>query len=221
MVPFIVGFGNVVLPGAHILETNFMIAGYILAGGKSSRLGTDKTRLHIFDRETDLLHQTYSCAKKVLASCWVVCRKEQNYEDLPCIKDRHEGIGPIAGIFSALLHARAQRVSAILVLSCDLPFIHPATLEILIESSRQNSQSLLTAYYNRQTHKTEMLAAVYSVASLPLVAKAIQAGYFKLNRVIPWTQRTLLFSDQESEHALYNINTPEDLQEAIRIASPI
>lgn len=191
-----------------------MIAGYVLAGGKSSRLGTDKTQLRLFDMKVDLLHQTYTCAKTALPSCWVVCRREQNYPDLPCINDHHEGIGPIAGILAALLHAKKQHFSAILALSCDLPFIHHTTLEQLIMASQQNPQTMLTAFFNRQTHKAEMLSAIYTVSSTPLFINAIKAGHFKLNRIIPWTHRTILFSDRKSERDLFNINTPDDLQHA-------
>lgn len=187
------------------------VAGAILTGGRSTRLKTDKTKLCLHGDGTDLLHQTYACVHSIIQECWLVCRKDQSALDLPCIFDKYENAGPMAGIVAALSQAKDLGYKAILALSCDLPLMQPVILQKLLATWMIAPKSLATTFFNRRTNKLETLATIYSTEALPLFTRAIEKGYFRLNAIIPWGCTTVVFTDAETEMALFNVNTPEDL----------
>lgn len=188
-----------------------LIAGAVLAGGRSTRLQRDKTKMYMHNNGVDMLHHTYACLHAIIQNCWVVCRKGQSVADLPCINDVYENVGPIAGIVAALTHAEAMDCKAVMAISCDLPLMQPAIIKRLLDTWMATQQSQLTAFFNRRTCKLEMLAAIYGINALPLFKQAIAEGHYKLNAIIPWAKTTVVFTDAETEVALFNVNTPEDL----------
>ena len=191
-----------------------MIAGAVLAGGKSTRLGTDKTKLSLENAGEDLLHSTFACLNSIVNECWIVCRKEQTFVDVPIIHDAFSDCGPAAGIYTALQHASVRGYRAVFVLSADLPFIDRDCIKKLVKAWLGSEDALLTAYFNRTIAKTEMLAAIYSVRAIPLFRRAIMHNLLKLNAIIPWQERHLLYTTEREEQALFNINTPADLLQA-------
>lgn len=187
------------------------IAGAVLVGGRSSRLKTDKTKLCLHASGVDMLHHTFACVHAIIDDCWLVCRKDQSVEDLPYINDVRENAGPIAGIVAALTHAKTLHYKAILAISCDLPLMQASVIRKLLDTWESAPESMLTAFYNRRTHKIEMLAAIYGVNALPLLSTALANEHFKLKSAIPWSNTTLVFTDAKSEKALFNLNTPAEL----------
>src|SRR5689334_17078630 len=94
-------------------------AGFVLAGGKSSRMGRDKAILPgLFRYLIDDVAETVRAASGNVT----LVGDPGRYHDLeyPCIADLRPGLGPLAGLEAALLSSRSDLN---LVLACDMPAI--------------------------------------------------------------------------------------------------
>ncbi|MEM6749842.1 MAG: molybdenum cofactor guanylyltransferase [Planctomycetota bacterium] len=94
---------------------------YILAGGRSRRFGQDKARADYHGRT--LLQAVAQGFAGCVQDTWAVAGEEGDYDDLGVctIADRHPGLGPLAGLETALTHRGANHGEGwALVSSCDL-----------------------------------------------------------------------------------------------------
>src|SRR5713226_6818959 len=103
-------------------------AGIVLAGGRSSRMGTSKAALE-WHGSTLLRRVTGVLARVVDGPVVVVRAPGQALPALPpqidVVDDPREGLGPLQGL-AAGLAATADRAEAAFACSTDLPFLHPA-----------------------------------------------------------------------------------------------
>ena len=93
---------------------------YILAGGRSSRFGSDKTRVKVASEP--LLLGLRRCLSEQGHGVEVVADRAERYCDLgvTCLVDHQPDQGPLAGLATALQHRAQQGAGWLLVLSCDL-----------------------------------------------------------------------------------------------------
>jgi len=114
-------------------------AGIVLAGGRSSRMGTPKAALEWHG--STLLHRTVAIVARATGGPVVVVRAPgQDLPDLPrgtlVVEDPREGKGPVQGI-AAGLTALAGRAEAAFISSTDLPFLHPAYIRRVLNGLGQ------------------------------------------------------------------------------------
>ncbi|KKC26593.1 molybdenum cofactor guanylyltransferase [Sphingomonas sp. SRS2] len=103
------------------------LLGAILAGGRSSRFGSDKAEALWQGRP--LVEHAAAMLRPIVDDI-VLCGR--SYGDLPAIADRPEGdMGPLGGINAALHHARAQGFAAVLTIGCDTPHVPLALIDML------------------------------------------------------------------------------------------
>jgi molybdenum cofactor guanylyltransferase len=185
------------------------LLGLLLAGGRSSRMRTDKAALAYgplpqLDRAFGLLRSRVECA-------YVSVRPEQAGDRLraryPQVVDGETGAGPIAGIIAA---QSLRSDAAWLVLACDLPLLDGATLDQLVAG--REPRRLATAFRSAASGLPEPLCAIYEPASRGPILAHVAAG-----RVCP--RKFLLAHDVallDAAHpaALDNANTPEDVAAA-------
>ena len=190
------------------------LCGLVLAGGRSSRMGTDKAALVHPDGRTlarrchDLLAEA-GCGNVVLS-----LRRDQeippglsDLADLHIVRDPEDAPGgPLAGIIAAM---RLHPVADWLVLACDLPRLDLATLRHLISSKRPDE--IFLSYRSEFDGLPEPLCALYAPAALAI----LQETEFRcpLKVLILHDCRLL---DPVTPRALDNANTPEDWQTANR-----
>lgn len=104
------------------------ILGAIIAGGASSRFGSDKA-LALLEGRPLIAHAV--AALKPFATAIVVCGRD--WGGLPSLADRPlAGLGPLGGIAAALLHAEAGGYAHVLTIGCDMPHVPPTLLADLI-----------------------------------------------------------------------------------------
>ena len=95
------------------------IVAYILAGGKSSRMGDDKGLLLL--HEKPVIQYMIDEIKKVTDDISIVTSNEKYKQfNLKIIEDTFKDKGPAAGIDAALLDAKEE---TIFITSCDMPFV--------------------------------------------------------------------------------------------------
>ncbi len=182
------------------------LRGLVLAGGKSRRMGSDKAALQS-GGETQL-SRAVRLLKNHVDEVFVSTRAEQAEDPLRSsfeqIVDRYDGIGPIAGILSAMDTAPD---SSWIVLACDLPNIDDITIEYLIENA--DAERPFTAYRSVNDNLPEPLCAIYRPMSRRLVDQYIADGIVCPRKMLINSPACLL--EQPNPSALHNINSPEDL----------
>ncbi len=191
-----------------------MIHGIILAGGKSKRFGSCKTNLML--GKENLLQKNFNLLERHCSSVAVSTRQGKNIENYPCIFDKLECDAPINGIYSALKFFKAP----VLVLPCDAPFINDELLSLLIaqrnKAKQENKELLMTTFQKKGTELVEALIAIYEYESLNFLESAIEEKRYSLFRVIEKERRHQIILDNETP--LFNINYPQDLETAQKIA---
>jgi molybdopterin-guanine dinucleotide biosynthesis protein A len=101
-----------------------LILAAILAGGQSSRFGSDKAAA-LWDGRPLLSHVRDVCAR--WADAVVVVGREGGIADRPA-----PGLGPLGGIAGALHHAAMQGFDSVLTLPCDTPYLPEALVASLL-----------------------------------------------------------------------------------------
>ena len=104
------------------------IIGIVLAGGKSSRFGSNKA-LYIHEQQTLLEHSLQLLKPLCQQVCISGCYSEYQKFDVSCIPDLITNIGPLGGIYSAMKNFNSPYY---LFLTCDMPFMEEALLQRLL-----------------------------------------------------------------------------------------
>jgi len=182
------------------------IYGLILAGGESRRMGRDKALL-LRDGKSQLEYVA-ALLTATVDQVFVSVRKEQHGEPersrFNTIADRYDGIGPVAGILSAM---DEYPDADWLVVACDLPNIDAATLGYLLE--KRSDEQPFTAFRSSHNQLPEPLCAVYCADSHTIVREFVADGLVCPRKMLIRSDTCLL--EQPDPHALDNINTPDDL----------
>ncbi len=189
------------------------LSGVILAGGKSSRFGTDKTRMELSGRR--VLDHLLGVFRDFPFRQLVIVTAKGKEEDWPegasILSDDQEGLGPIGGITTALRHLR----TAILVTACDMPFISPSVIAWLLDQYDADADAIIP----RHTQGIESLFAIYQTSALPTLEAEIQRGHYALHLALDRVRAR--FVDVPSrfsfEREFSNINTPEDYADAVKL----
>jgi molybdopterin-guanine dinucleotide biosynthesis protein A len=127
----------------------------------------------------------------------------------PRIQDRHENLGPIAGIIAA----QDEHPSvAWLVLACDLPFLDAGTLKHLIWA--RQPEKLATAYRSSHDGLPEPLCAIYEPASRAAILEYLATGKVCPRKFLIQSEAALI--DEPNPQALDNVNTPEEYGSAMQ-----
>lgn len=190
----------------------------IQAGGESRRMGSDKALLPFLGQPLILrpLNRLATLADEVL----VTSNHPESYRflGLTPASDRLPGTGALGGLFTALSAAKYPYVA---VVACDMPF---ASREIFAIELALLQETGSDAVIPRTEAGTEPFHAIYRREScLPYLQAALEEGK---RRVDAWFSRVtirylgeeqLLQADPE-QLAFLNINTPEELVEAEKIA---
>ena len=180
--------------------------GLLLAGGKSVRMGEDKTQLDYHGRSQ--LDWAYEKLAAVTDDCFVSSRSDQDItETYKRIDDRFIGFGPMGGILSAMSeHCDASW----LVLACDLPFLEDETLKYLIE--HRNPHKYATAYKSSHDQFPEPLCAIYEPKVKHQLLHFLGLGYHCPRKVL--INSDIAELEQKNPRWLDNVNHPEEYQEA-------
>ena len=192
------------------------VVGGVLVGGQSSRMGTNKALLQL--EKTSFVERVWKTLAPFVVQRFLVTRHTFYLPSYPCLFDACERLGPIGAGWTLLRYARFVQSSFVLVLACDIPFISAPFLERLL-LIRRNNDCLAWIPCEQKSGIEQNLCAIYSTKALPYFEKAIHEGVFALHRVIPREKKTFLFYDTQESALFFNLNTPQDLEQAKGIYS--
>jgi molybdopterin-guanine dinucleotide biosynthesis protein A len=185
---------------------------FILAGGASSRMGTDKSQL-LIDRQT-FAERIAETLLKVTDSVTVVGRPLED-SNLPSVPDVYPQWGALGGLHAAL--AACRRDWAIIV-ACDLPFV-TAELFQSLSSLRLDHEAVVPI---QPDGRPQPLAALYRVDPCRQRAtELIEAGRRRPADLLEavdtrWVSFDEIRNLEQAEKFFVNINTPSDYYEATR-----
>jgi molybdopterin-guanine dinucleotide biosynthesis protein A len=156
-------------------------AGIVLAGGRSTRMGTPKAALEWHG--STLLHRTVSIVARATSGPVVVVRAPgQALPDLPrgtlVVEDPREGNGPVQGI-AAGLAALAGQAEAAFISSTDLPFLHPAFIRRVVGGlgrARSEDGVIPDVCLPVARGYPQPLAAAYRVALADTAGRLVEEG---------------------------------------------
>ena len=194
---------------SHRVEAD-QVSVFILAGGKSTRMGRDKAFV-VLDGET-LLDRALALARTVTSSVTIVGEAAKYGRFAPVAEDIFSGCGPLAGIHAAL---KASSKDLNLILAVDLPFATHALLDhLLMRAAADFPVPLVTI--PRTAEGWQPLCAVYRRAFGSLAEEALTKGQYKIDALFE-PSRTLVITEEELEACGFssslfrNLNTPQDL----------
>lgn len=129
------------------------------------------------------------------------------------VPDAREGLGPAAGLETALSVARFPTV---LVLACDMPFVEPRLLDRLIETVSRSRAPVAAAYVADEI--PQPFPSAYHVSLASQVSSAVDAGQLSLHGLLRKLEAVWLTLPRSvSPESLMRVNTPGDLATAEEI----
>ncbi len=176
-----------------------MITGILLVGGKSTRMGEDKSeliyqgnhpeRIRLLGILDQLCERTY------------LCHREDQAFDQPSIID--PGNGPLAAIAAA---AQQHPDEAFLIIACDTPLLSKQDVQYLID--QRDRSAFATCYISPIDNKPEPFCAIYEPAFFPSIINAVQNNQYCPRGLLEQhlTKNITLTNPQ----ALMNANSPAE-----------
>ena len=188
------------------------IAGFVLSGGESSRMGVDKGLLEI-DGVAVILRTARLVEMVAGPACVVGGVEMYRGLGLRAIADDWPGAGPLGGIVTAL---RASEAEWNLIVACDLPYLTRLWLEFLVERARASAADAVVPINVRGA---EPLCAMYRTRCEAALRATLDEGTRKvtdgLTRVRVEYLEPAEWKCFDSEGLLFkNMNTPADYEEA-------
>jgi len=181
------------------------VKGLVLAGGKSSRMGTDKTELDYHGKSQ--LEHAVSLLENNLLNTAVSVAVDQQMEKFNIIQDKFVDLGSFGAICSAFQHDPNK---AWLVLATDLPFVTNELIQLLLQ--KRNPQKIATAIKGKSKQFVEPLITIYEPKAYPVLLSYLAQGF-------SCPRKVLINSDVEivevADDLIRNINTPDEYQKAI------
>ncbi len=180
----------------------------LLAGGKSSRFGRDKSLLTIDGRP--LVEATIEKCRPLFDELFVSSNAENKFgiSGICELSDTYKDSGPMSGIHSGLT---ASRNEAVFFAACDMPYFN-AELAAEIISRAEGSEICIPIVGG----KSEPLFGVYKKRLLPIIEELLKEGVYSIRALLEKAD-TCYFDCTEwllarsAQNAFYNINYQEDL----------
>lgn len=188
----------------------------VIAGGKSSRMGTDKSFVPLLGRPM-IEHVLARVADLGQSETLLVTNRPADYAHLglPMVTDVVPDKGSLGGIYTALYHSRSAYTLAV---ACDMPFLNSGLLRYMIglHSETGGPYDVIVA---RVEDYPEALHAIYGKACLDPIRARIDADRLKIIGFYDQVRVRYLDPEEYSRFdpqglSFRNVNTPDELKAA-------
>jgi molybdopterin-guanine dinucleotide biosynthesis protein A len=193
------------------------VSAFVVAGGKSSRMGQDKALLKLNGRT--LLDRALELAREVSPDVRIVGSAQKFAAFAPVIEDVFTDQGPLAAIHAAL---ESSGTDLNLVLAVDLPFLDPNFLQYLIAQG-QATNALVTV--PRAAGGWQTLCAVYRRGFADYAERSLREGKNKIDPLFARVETRVIEENELLQHGFspdifQNLNTPEEFKKAQKQTRP-
>lgn len=182
------------------------IEAFILAGGKSRRMGEDKG-LALLKGLPMIGHVIKSLHSVPLTVKVIATNPDYNQFGLSVFEDTIKNKGPMGGLMTALEQSFSPYV---LLIGCDMPFINKKAICYLINNSKKGNITVaeINGYINP-------LLAIYPKSLLPELKESIENDCLKMQDFISSQDHHIVkldYLEKKGQNALININSREELK---------
>jgi molybdopterin-guanine dinucleotide biosynthesis protein A len=190
------------------------LTAFVMAGGRSTRMGTDKALLAV-GGET-LLLRALATLDAVTSDVRIVGSAKKFGGKRLVVEDIFPGCGPLGGIHAAL---SASPSELNLMLAVDLPFVHVEFLNFLIDRAKASGAMVTVP---RSGGRFQPLCAVYGRSFAKLAGEALRGGQNKIDPLFAGVS-TVVIEQAELEaqgfspEVFRNLNTPSDWEQACKL----
>jgi molybdopterin-guanine dinucleotide biosynthesis protein A len=188
------------------------VTGVIQAGGRSTRMGGDPKALLTLGGKR-IIERVVDAVGVVLEDLLVVTNTPDRFAflRLRMVPDEFPDGGALGGIYTGL---RAAAGDAAFVVACDMPFVHPAIVRMVVERAGEGDVVI-----PRTGDQLETMHAVYGKRCLGPMETRLRAGRLKIVGFFPDVRVVELEAAPMARHrdpevAFMNVNTPEELARA-------
>lgn len=188
------------------------VTGVIQAGGRSTRMGGEPKALLELGGQR-IIERVVDVVGGVLDDLLVVTNTPERYAflGLPMVGDAFADGGALGGIYTGL---RAAGGDAAFTVACDMPFLHPAIVRMVVERAGEGDVVI-----PRTGSQLETMHAVYGKGCLTAMEARLRAGQLKIVGFFPDVRVVELDAADMVRHrapdvAFMNVNTPEELARA-------
>lgn len=183
--------------------------GYVLAGGKSSRMGVDVDKAFVEFQGQTLLERALAAVGEVSEGIAIVGDPAKFREYGNVLADVFPGCGPLGGIHAALVNST---VELNLMLAVDMPFVSRELLAFLFVEA-EKTDAVITV--PRVGKGWQPLCAIYRRDFATVAASALRAGNYKIDAAfssvsVSVIEEAELLTAGFSERCFLNVNTPQD-----------
>ena len=184
------------------------VTGIILAGGKSSRMGSDKGLMIVNGKPMVeyIIEELQSLDIPV-----IIVSNNPEYEKfgIPVFTDSIKNKGPMAGIYTGLLHSSTE---SNVVLSCDIPKVSAKLIKKLVNNANQSDISIL-----KHGNTLHPLIGIYKRSTLRGLKRKLDSDQLKMKLFcIDMGCSFLEINDDNNEFdpgIFFNVNTREQLEQ--------
>ena len=185
------------------------ITGVILAGGQSSRFGSNKAFALLHGKP--LIQHVADTLSSVFNDCLLVTNTPGHYDflNIPMVRDRYQDMGPLAGIHAALRHTGK---SWIFVVGCDMPAVTPDLVAFLCSFVQEDYEAVIPW---RKTG-AEPLCGLYNKTALAKIEQYLKGGGSKVKEMLEKLEvrkikEQELLQGIDDLQVFYNVNREQDL----------
>jgi molybdopterin-guanine dinucleotide biosynthesis protein A len=201
-------------------EATAGVGGFVLAGGRSTRFGQDKSLVQIGNQP--LLERLCSVLRDVTHSVAIVGSPEKyGGFGVACTADRWPGEGPLGGIITALLAPAAPKSSCEwnVIIGCDMPFLTREWLKYLMARAKASATEVVAS---KSVHGLEPLCACWRTSAAQKLQHAFDGGVRKVTDGMKHLTMEVLDETHwkrfdSANRLFWNMNTLCDYEEAKRI----
>lgn len=195
------------------MQRHERVAGFVLVGGESRRMGTDKARLEI-DGQPLLLRAAHLLEPLTDSVTLLGPPDLYGIFGLPVLPDQTTRAGPLVAILKALEQSNCEWN---VFLACDLPWMESRFISLLIERAHSEDRDAVVA---RTRDGWQPLCAAYRRTALPKIRRALDEGRSAVVEVLPDLRVEVITTGELRDLGIgpdmfENINDPDSWNRAL------
>ena len=179
------------------MSTGDVVCGYVLAGGRSSRMGTDKAELLIGG--LTMLERAVATMAAATSDVVVVGGRQRLPSGTRGISDRVTSCGPLGGMVAALEDLERSGRGWAVFLPVDMPLVPGGLLAELAEGWMRPPQARVC--FAVVSGQAQPLVSAIHAAALPWLRRALDGGDLKLRPVLERTGEEMSLTGAQGEAA--------------------
>ena len=179
----------------------------IFAGGKSSRMGQDKSLLP-FGNYPSLAQYQYERLSKLFSDVYISAKNRDKFNFNPqLIQDPLESdFAPTAGFVAAFEHLKSERI---FVLSVDTPFVDESIIQMLLDADTTHYDAVIS----KTSSGTHPMIGIYHRSLLSQLQRMLNEGDHRLGKLLSSVETHYVQFPHEEPFS--NLNHPNEYEEAV------